>query len=399
MKPRVLIMTTYYHPILGGAETNARQLAIHLRAQGFPVQVVTKRIWRDDPPLATLDGIRVRRIPPAGERKSSGKWMALPSFFSTLMRLRNEWDAIVCVDYRGIGIAAIAAGGALGRPVIVQAETGGVLASASRDDRSGIPPESPFVQALKSPARLVYKRADHFMCIGRDIEREALAAGVPRERVHYMPHGVDVDRFRPASADERRQIRETEGWPADRPIVLFVGRLSVEKGVLDLLEAWRTVDRRDALLVLVGPDMPSNPWDAGPKARAFIAEHRLSDSVHLHGPSSDTPRLHRGADLFIQPSHFEAFGISIVEAMASGVPVIGAAVGGMRDFLVDGENALVHEPRSPQSIAGALERLLSDAPLRAKLAAAGLRTAREQFDERKLFAEYARLIETAAMHA
>jgi glycosyltransferase involved in cell wall biosynthesis len=214
-----------------------------------------------------------------------------------------------------------------------------------------------------------------------------------------MPHGVDVDRFRPASADERPQIRETEGWPTDRPIVLFVGRLSVEKGVLDLLEAWRIVDRRDALLVLVGPDMPSNPWDAGPKARAFIAEHRLSDSVHLHGPSSDTPRLHRAADLFIQPSHFEAFGISIVEAMASGVPVIGAAVGGMRDFLVDGENALVHEPRSPQSIAAALERLLSDASLRAKLAAAGLRTAREQFDERKLFAEYARLIEAAAMHA
>jgi D-inositol-3-phosphate glycosyltransferase len=396
MKPRVLIMTTYYYPILGGAETNARQLAIHLRAQGFPVQVVTKRIWPDDPPLATVDGVRVRRIPPAGERKSSGKWVALPSFFSTLMRLRNEWDAIVCVDYRGIGIAAIAAGGALGRPVIVQAETGGVLASASHDDRSGIPPESPMVQALKSPARLVYKRADHFMCIGRDIEREALAAGIPRERVHYMPHGVDIDRFRPGSADERQQIRETEGWPTDRPIVLFVGRLSIEKGVLDLLEAWRIVDRRDALLVLVGPDMPSNPWDAGPKARAFIAEHRLADSVRLHGPSSDTPRLHRAADVFIQPSHFEAFGISIVEAMASGVPVIGAAVGGMRDFLVDGENALVHEPRSPQSTAIALNRLLSDPLLRAKLAAAGLRTAREQFDERKLFAEYARLIESAA---
>jgi glycosyltransferase involved in cell wall biosynthesis len=394
MKPRVLIMTTYYHPILGGAETNARQLAIHLKAQGFPVQVVTKRVRPDDPPVAVVDEVPVRRIPPAGERKSSGKWVALPSFLATLLQLRDDFDAIVCVDYRGIGVAAIAAGGVLRRPVIVQAETGGVLASATAGDRTGIPPESAIIRTFKSPARFVYRHADHFMCIGRDIEREALAAGIPRERVHYMPHGVDVDRFRPAVPAERDDIRRAEGWPCDRPVVLFVGRLSIEKGVLDLLDAWRMLDDPDALLVLVGPDMPSNPWNAGAKARAFIAEHRLGDRVRLHGPSTDTARLHRAADIFIQPSHFEAFGISIVEAMASQIPVIGAAVGGLRDFLVDGENALVHEPRSPRSIADALRRLLDDGALRAQLAAAGLRTAREQFDERKLFAKYARLIES-----
>jgi glycosyltransferase involved in cell wall biosynthesis len=396
MKPRVLVMTTYYYPILGGAETNARQLAIHLRAQQFPVQVLTKRIRPDDPAQVRLDDVLVRRIPPAGERRASGKWVALPSFFATLVRLKNEWDVVVCIDYRGIGIAAITAGRLLGRPVIVQAETGGVLASAREGDRSGVPRESRPVRMLKAPARAIYRGATHFMCIGRDIEREALAAGIPRTRVHYMPHGVDIDRFRPATDEEKREIRTAEGWPLDRLIVLFVGRLSVEKGVLDLLEAWRLVRDAGALLVLVGPDMPSNPWDAGAKARAFIAAHHLEDRVRLHGPSTDTPRLHRAADLFVQPSHFEAFGISIVEAMASGVPVVGAEVGGMRDFLVDGENALTHEPRSAESLAAALRRALGDPPLRARIAAAGLRTAREQFDERKLFAEYARLIETAA---
>ena len=154
------------------------------------------------------------------------------------------------------------------------------------------------------------------------------------------------------------------------------------------------LDHPDAVLVLVGPDMPSNPWDAGAKTRAFVAEHHLGERVRLHGPSSDTAPLHRAADIFIQPSHFEAFGISIVEAMASQVPVIGAAVGGLRDFLAEGVNALVHEPRSADSIAAALRRLLDDGALRGRLAAAGLRTAREQFDERKLFAEYARLIES-----
>jgi glycosyltransferase involved in cell wall biosynthesis len=125
-----------------------------------------------------------------------------------------------------------------------------------------------------------------------------------------------------------------------------------------------------------------------------VKQHELENRILVYGRSDDTPRLHRAADVFVQPSHFEAFGISVVEAMASGVPAVAANVGGMRDFLVDGANALLHEPRSPRSIAGALERMLADAPLRARIAEDGLRTAREQFDERTLFDDYARLIES-----
>ena len=98
------------------------------------------------------------------------------------------------------------------------------------------------------------------------------------------------------------------------------------------LRSARSWVEQEARAVLEKSSLPKNPWDAGAKARAFIAEHRLGDGVRLHGPSTDTPRLHRAADLFIQPSHFEAFGISIVEAMASQVPVLGNRAGkrGMR---------------------------------------------------------------------
>src|SRR2546425_579546 len=102
-----------------------------------------------------------------------------------------------------------------------------------------------------------------------------------------------------ALASRRLRLGEPEllrtglGWPADRPIVLFVGRLSIEKGVLDLLEAWRLVDRRGALLVLVGPDMPAHPWDAGRKARALVARHGLEDCVRFEGPAPETAHLFR----------------------------------------------------------------------------------------------------------
>jgi glycosyltransferase involved in cell wall biosynthesis len=247
----------------------------------------------------------------------------------------------------------------------------------------------------KAPARAVYRHGDDYICIGHDVERETLNAGIARDRVHYLPHGVNLRRFRPGTEEERQAIRQAEGWPADRPIVLFVGRLSTEKGVLDLLDAWRVLDDPSVWLVLVGPDMPAHPWDAGAKARAYVAEHRLGDRVHFYGPSTDTAPLYRAADLFVQPSHFESFGISVIEAMASGLPVVASEVGGMRDFLAADRNALLHQPRSPESMAGALRRAFGDPELRARLASAGLRTVQEQFDEEMLFDRYAALIESA----
>jgi glycosyltransferase involved in cell wall biosynthesis len=291
----------------------------------------------------------------------------------------------------------VAAGRLTGGAVIVQSETAGVMASASGSagDHSGVPPESPVTRAIKGPIRAVYRQADHFVCIGRDLERETLGAGIPRDRVHYLPHGVDLTRFHPASEQERAAIRAAEGLPLNVPIVLCVGRLSTEKGVLDLLKAWRIVDDPRALLLLVGPDMPGHVWDAGPAIHAFVAQLGLHDRVRVYGPASDPSRLYRAADVFVQPSHFEAFGISAIEAMASGVPVVASAVGGLRDFLVDGSNALLAPPRSPEPLAAALRRALGDATLRTRLAEEALRTV-QQFDEHALFAAFADLIVRAA---
>ena len=395
MTPRVLVLTTYYHPVIGGVESHARQLVQYLHANGYGVEVVTKRVGREPQPGA-LDGVPVHRIGPAGERRASGKWMMLPALFAKLLQLAPRFDVLVCIDYRGIGVASVAAGQLFRKPVIAQGEVAGVLAGADQESVSGLAPESPVTRLLKAPVRAVYRLADRVVCIGRDLEREALRAGVPRERVEYLPHGVDLARFHPPAPGERDRIRADAGWPAQRTIVLFVGRLSVEKGVMDLLEAWRIAARPDALLVLVGPDMTGHPWDAGAAGRAFVAARGLADSVRFEGHAADPSRFYRAADLFVQPSHFEALGNTAIEAMASGLPVIASGVGGLKDFCVDGENALVHPPHDPGSLARALTRLLDDSDLRARLGAAGLRTVTERFELNALLGRYARLIDAVA---
>jgi glycosyltransferase involved in cell wall biosynthesis len=395
MKPRVLVATTYYHPVLGGVETHARQIAGHLQARGFGVEVLTKRVHAGDPAIGEVDGIPVRRVGPAGERSASGKWQAAPAFFAAMLEAKARYDVIVCVDYRGIGMAAIAAARLLGKRVIVQGETAGVMAGAIPDDRSGIPPESLPMRLLKAPVRTIYRRADHLVCIGRGLEREALRAGMPPERVHYLPPGVDLARFRRGSTAERAQLRSAFEWPHDARVVLFVGRLSVEKGAMDLLEAWRLADRRDATLVLVGPDMPGHPWDVGGPGRTFVARHGLHDRVRFAGPALDTAPFYRAADVFVQPSHFEAFGSSAVEAMASGLPIVSSGVGGLADFLVAGDNALLHDVKSPPSLAAALTRMLDDDALRKRLAGQAFATA-QRFEITALLDRFAALVEEPA---
>jgi len=394
MKPRVVVASTYYHPVLGGVETHARQLAVHLHGRGFGVEVLTKRVHVDDPREEVIDEVVVHRVGPAGERNARGKWAALPAFFERLLSLQRRFDAIACIDYRGIGIAAIAAGRLLKRPVIVQGETAGVLAGPEPGGRSGRAPESAAAAIRKAPARAIYRRADHILCIGRDLEAEALRAGVARDRVHYQPPGVDLSRFRPPEAGEVERLRRALAWPLDRRVVLFVGRLSVEKGAMDLVEAWHLANRPDAILALVGPDMTGHAWDVGGPARAYVEGHGLGERVRFEGAAADTAIYYRAADLYVHPSHFEAFGSSAIEAMASGLPIVSSGVGGLGDFLVDGENALLHQPKTPASVAAAIARMLDDDALRTRTAAAALRTAR-QFEMGALLDRVAAIIETA----
>jgi len=269
------------------------------------------------------------------------------------------------------------------------------MAGAEPEDDSGLAPESMHARLLKTPVRAVYRRADHLVCIGRGLEREALRAGMPPERVHYIPPGVDLARFRPPEVGERERLRAALGWPLDKAIVLFVGRLSVEKGAMDLLEAWRFADRRDAALVLVGPDMPGHPWDVGAAGRDYVASHDLSGRVLFAGPTTDAAPFYRAADVFVQPSHFEAFGSSAIEAMASGLPVVSSGVGGLADFLVDGENAVLHHVKSPSSLSLALRRMLDDPALRQRLGVRARATA-ERFELTALLDRFADIVDAAA---
>jgi glycosyltransferase involved in cell wall biosynthesis len=399
MTPRVVVLTPYYAPVVGGAESSAERLARYLHGIGLNVRVLTKRIGRDLPDEQILGGVPVERIGPYGERSASGKWQVSPAAAAWLLRHRRDHDVVCAVDYRGVGFAALIARAFTGRPVVLQAQTTGVLSGDNIDPilaRWGVSAHGAPARLIKMPARLMYGGGDAFACISHDIERETLASGIPRERVHFLPNAVDFTRFRSATDGERAALRRERGIPEDVLVCLFVGRLSREKGLMELIEAWNLLQPANALLLVAGPDMTGHPWDVGVAARDFVARHNLTASTRFLGSIADVAPLLRVADIVVQPSHFEALGLSAIEALASGVPVVASAVGGLLDFVVDDVNGKLAAVQNPAALADAIGILISDEPLRRRLAAQARASVQADYDEREVFGRFAALLTSLA---
>jgi glycosyltransferase involved in cell wall biosynthesis len=191
-------------------------------------------------------------------------------------------------------------------------------------------------------ARPVLRRAAAVVCVSSALADEARALGA--REVAVIPNGVDV----PADVGEE----------ADPPEVLYAGRLSREKGVLEL------VDAADGMHLVVAGDGPLR--DRVPQALGFV-------------PRAELATLYARAAVFACPSHREGFGVACLEAMAHGRPVVATSVGGLRDLVVDGATGLVVPPRDPQALRAALDRLLGDRELRRRLGAEGRKRAQERF--------------------
>ena len=212
--------------------------------------------------------------------------------------------------------------------------------------------------------------------------------------------GVDVQRFdlNQFSATQRASTREALGIPADAPILLFVGRITVDKGVRELLRAFETLKAAsyDAHLVFVGR-FDDESGVAGVIKPDDI--QRLPDA-HLVG-HTETPEAYLAvADILCLPSYREGFGTVVIEAAAMGVPTVGTNIYGLSDAVVQGETGLLVPPHDADQLANAFEALLDDRELRSRMGEAAKRRALTLFDARmlnqQLAEEYCKLLRTTS---
>lgn len=193
--------------------------------------------------------------------------------------------------------------------------------------------------------------------------------------------GVNVARFKPDSR-VRKEIRTKFDLSDDALVFLFVGRLTSDKGVLDLALAFSQLDAGSARLFFVGPD--ENQMQA--------AIQRITEPcgryVHFLGHTNTPEEYMAAADVLCLPSYREGFGSVVIEAAAVGIPAVASRIYGLTDAVVDGETGLLHAPHDVDAIRDCMESLIKDRALRLYLGEQARTRAVKEFDSELITQEW-----------
>ncbi len=217
---------------------------------------------------------------------------------------------------------------------------------------------------------------DRFVCVSHDSARQMIAQGVPAGRVRVLWNGIDLARF------------QRHGSQPSGPIVA-VARLSPEKDIANLLQALAIVAQADGAVRLeIAGDGPCRE-----DLLRLAEELSLRQRVKFLGETRDVPALLARASLFVLPSQTEGISLTLLEAMATGLPVAATRVGGNPEVVADGVTGLLAPPRSPEALAAAILRLRRDPERAAVMGLAGRDRAEAEFDVRTMVKRYESLYE------
>ncbi|MGY1600632.1 glycosyltransferase [Geodermatophilus sp. SYSU D00815] len=356
----------------GGQNVHVAALAAGLARRGHEVTVFTRRDDEDLPErVTTADGYDVAHVTagPARELPKDDLLRHMPEFAQVL---RRTWAAeppdLVHAHFWMSGLASVAAAGtgAGGVPIVQTFHALGSVKRRHQGDADTSPPQR--VELERSLCRTV----SHVVATCSDEVFELRRLGLARDRASIVPCGVDTSLFTPRGRVAPR---------AGRPRLLVLGRLVERKGQEDAVRA--LADIPDAELVVVGGP-PADRLDGDPEVRRLraVAEGLgVADRLCFTGSvaRADVPAWIRSADVVLAVPWYEPFGITPLEAMACGRPVVATAVGGLVDSVAEGVTGDLVPPRDPARLAEVVSALLADHARRAAYGAAGVERARARY--------------------
>jgi glycosyltransferase involved in cell wall biosynthesis len=346
-RPRILFVITLAET--GGAQAYVASLLPAL-ARNFDVAVAAHGTG---PLESAAIAASVRFIPLRHLRRPISPWRDALALLELLLLLRRERPDVLHANSSKAGIIGRVAAALVGVPIRIFTVHG--WAFSAHDGLAAV--------AYRYADRLVSPLTTRTICVAESERVAGLRAGTCRvDRTVVIPNAVAV-----ASALRHR-------GDAAVPVVVSVGRFSKPKDFVTLARSLAMLDRGSfrALLVGDGPDRA--------ELEAELQHLGLDGAVELLGTREDVAELLAGADVFVLSSTSEGLPISILEAMAAGLPVVASSVGGVPEAVVDGETGLLVPPGDPAALAAALRRLTTDGELRRRLGTAALARAEALFD-------------------
>jgi glycosyltransferase involved in cell wall biosynthesis len=237
--------------------------------------------------------------------------------------------------------------------------------------------------------RLACRFAHRVVCVSQSVRGKAIAAGLtsPERAVVFGSgscNGVDAARFAatPERIKQAGELRRQMGIPQQARVALFVGRLTRDKGIPELMEAFLRLEKQfpELRLVLVGCFE-----DADPLPGETLAGLKAHPRVIFAGAVKDTPRYYAMADVLVLPSHREGLPTVVLEAYAAGKPVVGASATGIIDLVTDGENGVLFPVGDVAALTAALAKILNDKAWARELGRAGQERVKREFEQERIW--------------
>jgi len=355
---KILIFSTAYFPFVGGAEVAVKEITDRL-GNDFVFGMITARIDRKLPKEEKIGNVNVYRV--------GIGWPIFDKYYLAFfgqklaqkIHKKNKYDSIWSIMASYGGFAALSFKNKNKQiPFLLTLQEG--------DNPEYIRRRVGF---LKNKFRNIFKSADHIQCISNFLASWAKEQGAECP-VEVVPNAVDINKFQ--GTNSKAQIPTLK---EEDKILITTSRLVKKNAISDVIKSLEYLPDNFKFLVLgLGEELDN--------LKFLAKEKKVYDRVIFVGQvdHKDLPKYLHISDIFIRPSLSEGLGNSFLEAMVAGVPVIGTEVGGIPDFLEDGETGLFCEVSNPKSIAEKVELLLNNDELRKKIIENGKKLVEEKHD-------------------
>lgn len=286
-----------------------------------------------------------------------------------LVQNRHTYDLVYCPQsYTPTDIVSLAAH-LIGKPVVVRIAQGELASNH---------------YGGKLRRWLLPRLASGLVVLNRELFN-LLAEEKRRDKIYWIPNGVDAARFCPPTADQRSTARKRWQVSDGDKMILFIGSIVPRKGVDTLVSAFIDIQRfhPNSSLYLVGP-MSATEETIGrnhyvQSLQALIKEKHLEEKVRFPGRVSNVIELMHAADIFVLPSFSEGMPNALLEAMSCGLPCIGSNIPGIHDVITDRYNGLLFEAGNSRALTVCLKQCLNNSEQAGCLGAAARRTIEQRF--------------------
>jgi len=335
MKKRILIFSTAYFPLIGGAEVAVKEITG--RINDFEFVMVSPRLRKDLPETEQMDNLTIHRIGRGNNFDKFRLFLQGPKYAKSL----GEFGAIWSIMASYAGFTAL-------RYKKENKQVPFLLTLQEGDTKAHIYSRAWFVWPY---FKQIFKKADRIQAISKYLADWAREMGA-KAPIDIVPNGVDVERFQDTCLPAGMARNKIQ---TDEKDIITVSRLVDKNGVEDLIKAMAFLSENVHLIILGDGELKGHLEEVS-------KNNNLNKRIHFAGnvAPKEVYNYLAKADVFCRPSLSEGLGNAFLEAMSVGLPVVATKVGGIPDFLVDGETGWFCEVKDPRSIAEKIKYILDE---------------------------------------